>query len=376
MDLKGVRLCLVGPLPPPAGGMAVLTRQLGDLLGGEGLAVRLVQVNAAYRPSWIGRVKGLRALFRLLPYLASLWREVGRAQLVHVMANSGWSWHLYAAPALAIAEWRGVPVVVNYHGGEAEKFLEGSAVRVRRRLRGVRSLLVPSNFLVEVFGRHGIAARVLPNVVDLSRFSASMSYDHNPESPHLIVARNLEFVYGVDIAIKAFAHISSVLPHARLTLAGSGPARAEFERLARELEVDDRVSFPGRLDRDQMSALFQRSDLLLNPSRADNQPVAVLEAMASGVPIVATAVGGVPYMLENERTALLVPSEDPRALAAAALSLLLDTERARTIAHAAQLEVQGHDWTNVRRVLFNEYRQALGLKLESSQDGARANDIV
>ena len=226
MNLKGLRLCLVGPLPRPAGGMAVLTRQLGDPLEREGLAVRLVQVNAPYRPTWIEHAKGAHALFRLLPYMARLWQEIGRAQLVHVTANSGWSWYLYAAPVLVIAEWRGVPVVVNYHGGEAEQFLKGAAVRVRRQLRRARSLLVPSNFLVDVFGRHGIAERVLPNVVDLSRFAAAARWSRIPAAPHVIVARNLEFVYGVDIAIKAFAQISVVLPQARLTLAGSGPERA------------------------------------------------------------------------------------------------------------------------------------------------------
>lgn len=152
--------------------------------------------------------------------------------------------------------------------------------------------------------------------------------------------------------------------------------RDELERLARDLEIADRVSFPGRLDRDEMSALFRDADLLLNPSRADNQPVALLEAMASGVPIVAAAVGGVPYMLEDGRTALLVPAEDPQALADASLTLLNDSERARALALAAQAELKCHDWTEVRRVLFNEYEQALRLKLGPLPAGAPDTDIV
>lgn len=376
MDLNGVRLCLIGPLPPPAGGMAVLTQQLGQLLEQDGLAVRIVQVNAPYRPSWVSKLRGVRALFRLIPYLASLWREIGRAQLVHLMANSGWSWRLYAVPAIAISRWRGVPVVVNYHGGEADEFLRTAAASVRQQLSGVQALLVPSNFLVDVFGRHGIAARVLPNVVDLSRFRADATSRSHSARPHLIVARNLEFVYGADIAIKAFARIARALPQARLTLAGSGPARAELESLARDLDVGDRVFFSGRLDRDQMSALFREADLLLNPSRADNQPVALLEAMAGGVPIVATAVGGVPYMLENGRTAILVPAEDSQALADAALTLLRDPGRASVLALAAHAELKCHEWTEVRRVLFNEYEQALSLKLASLHAGMRDIDIL
>ena len=106
-----LRIALVGPLPPPSGGMANQTRQLAELLGSEGLRVEVVQVNPPYRPAWVGAVWGVRAFFRLVPYLLALWRTLGRVQLAHVMANSGWAWHLFAAPAILIAQMRKVPVV-------------------------------------------------------------------------------------------------------------------------------------------------------------------------------------------------------------------------------------------------------------------------
>ncbi|HET9645641.1 MAG TPA: glycosyltransferase, partial [Burkholderiaceae bacterium] len=119
MAFKGLRIALVGPLPPPGGGMANQTRQLAELLEREGASVLLVQTNAPYRPAIVGRVPVIRAAFRLLPYIASLWRAAGRSDVLHVMANSGWSWHLFAAPAIWIARLRGIPAVVNYRGGEA-----------------------------------------------------------------------------------------------------------------------------------------------------------------------------------------------------------------------------------------------------------------
>lgn len=90
MKFSDLRIVLVGPLPPPAGGMANQTRQLGELLRQEGAQVEVVQVNAPYRPAWAEKLKGVRALFRLAPYVAHLWRAAGRANLMHVMANSGW----------------------------------------------------------------------------------------------------------------------------------------------------------------------------------------------------------------------------------------------------------------------------------------------
>src|SRR5574340_361920 len=120
VKLPGLRIGLIGLFPPPSGGMANQTLQLAKLLRQEDIMVELVQVNRPYHPRWVAKLKGIRAAFRLLPYLAHLWRSVGKVQLLHIMANSGWSWHLFAAPAIWVGWIRGEPVIVNYHGGEAE----------------------------------------------------------------------------------------------------------------------------------------------------------------------------------------------------------------------------------------------------------------
>jgi hypothetical protein len=82
-------LGLVGPLPPPNGGMAMQTEQLARLMREEGLAVEIVQTNAPYRPHWVERIRIVRAGFRLLPYLVQVWRLAGRSDVIHLMANSG-----------------------------------------------------------------------------------------------------------------------------------------------------------------------------------------------------------------------------------------------------------------------------------------------
>ena len=89
--MSAVRIGLVGPLPPPNGGMAMQTLQLERLLGEEGVTVELLQTNAPYKPAFIGTIRGLRAVFRLLPYLWRVWRLAGRVDVIHLMANSGWS---------------------------------------------------------------------------------------------------------------------------------------------------------------------------------------------------------------------------------------------------------------------------------------------
>lgn len=341
--MAGLHIGLVGPLPPPAGGMAMQTRQLAELLRAADAQVTLVPTNAAYRPAWVGRLQGVRALFRLLPYLLSLWRAAGRCDVLHVMANSGWSWHLLAAPAVWVGRLRRVPVVVNYRGGEAGEFLQRSARGVRATMRRASRLIVPSGFLHEVFARHGMAAEVVPNIVDLERFRPGPP----AAAPQLIVARNLEPIYDNTTALQAFARVRRSVPQARLVVCGSGPEEAALRRLAAELGVAGAVEFTGRIDRDAMAARLRESRVALNPSRVDNMPNSVLEALASGVPVVSTRVGGVPFIVEDGRSALLVPPADPEAMAAAILRLLAEPALAAALREAGLAQVRAYAWDAV-----------------------------
>lgn len=362
-SFDGLRVALVGPLPPPAGGMANQTRQLAELLREAGASVELVQTNPAYRPAWVARWPGVRAVFRLIPYLLSLWQACGRNQLMHLMANSGWSWHLFAAPAIVIARLRGIPVLVNYRGGEAAGFLARSSRRVALTLRRAQALIVPSGFLKAVFAEHGFGAEIVPNIVDLQRFSPAMQ---PPSALRLLVARNLEALYDNETALRAFALLCQGQPQARLTIAGTGPELARLQSLAQELGVGDAVEFPGRLDRDAMAKLYRECSVSLNPSLADNMPNSVLESLASGVPVVSTNVGGVPYLVEHERTALLVPPGDPAAMAAAVSRLLEDSALWRRLRDEGLAEVQRYTWARVGQLLAQHYRRCV-----SAQSGAQ-----
>lgn len=348
-------IVLVGPLPPPSGGMANQTRQLARLLAEEGLQVTVVQTNAPYRPAFVASWRGIRAVFRLLPYLARVWRAAGEGKLVHVMANSGWAWHLYAAPAVWIASLRGVPVIVNYRGGEAGAFFEKAFARVRPTLAKTAAVLVPSTFLQRVFARWDIATTIVPNIVDLGLFAPAAQHSADPV---LLVARNLEDIYDIGTALRAFALVARARPEARLVVAGSGPRRDDLERLAADLGITGSVQFTGRVDNTGMATLYRNAALLLNPSLADNMPISLLEAMASGTPIVSTDVGGIPDLVTQERTALLVRPGNPEAMAAAALRVLADPALAQRLRAAGIEEAARYTWTSVRPRLFAAYASA------------------
>lgn len=367
MSFRGLRVGLIGPLAPPAGGMALQTAQLAELLRGEGATVEIVQTNRPYQPAWAGRIPMLRALFRLLPYLWALWRVSGRSQVLHLMANSGWSWHLFAAPAIWIARLRGTPLVVNYRGGGAAEFLRGAAAAVQASMRRSAGLIVPSGFLRKVFGDFGMDAQVVPNIINLSRYKPAGRV-LQPEAPHLIVTRNLESLYDNASAIRALALLRAQHPAASLTIAGSGPELGMLQALAQELGVAAQVRFAGRLERDAMAALYQSADVMLNPSLTDNMPNSVLEALASGVPVVSTDVGGVPYLLEHERTGLLVKPAQPAQLAAAVQRLIVDGALRQSLIREGLQEVERYTWPRVAPLLLAAYERAMqgGRALQSA----------
>ncbi len=343
--------------------MANQCEQLLRLWRAEGVAVELVQTNAPYRPAWVGGVPVLRAGFRLLPYLARLWRALGRAEVVHVLANSGWSWHLFAAPAMVLARARGVAAVVNYRGGEADAFFSAAPRHVLRALARAELRVVPSAYLLRVFARHGLDAEVVPNIVDLSRFApaASGAVRGFVDAPHLLVSRNLEPIYDLPTALRAFALLRHRLPCARLTLAGSGPEELALRRLAGELGLADAVVFTGRIENARMPALLAQADLLLNPSTVDNMPISILEAFASGMPVVSTDAGGIPDLVNDGVEGLLVPVGDPAAMAAAALRVLTDPALAARLRAAGLDAAQQYAWPHVRGQWLAVYRRAAAL---------------
>jgi glycosyltransferase involved in cell wall biosynthesis len=350
-----LRLGLVGPLPPPSGGMANQTRQLGQLLQGEGVAVQIVRTNEPYRPAWVGRIRGLRALFRLIPYRLQLRRTAGEVQVMHVMANSGWAWFLLAVPAIRAAARVGVPVVINYRGGLAREFLAKSAARIRSDMRLASAVIVPSRFLQSVFAEHGIRARIIPNIVNLEVFKPASA--PRQSGPHVVVTRNLEAIYGVDVAIRAVALLRREFPQLRMSVAGSGPSRESLEGLVRELGLTEAVRFTGRLEVADIAALYRDADIVLNSSRADNTPNSLLEGAASGVPIVSTDVGGVPYLLEHRRTAWLVSPDDPAALAAGVATVLRDEPLRQRLRENGLALAASCAWSVVRAQWLGLYAQ-------------------
>jgi glycosyltransferase involved in cell wall biosynthesis len=145
---------------------------------------------------------------------------------------------------------------------------------------------------------------------------------------------------GLPVTLSAFAVFLDRYPNATLTIAGEGPLLDELQKLTRELKIEERVSFTGFVSQEQLREIYYQSHIFLHPSqiaRDGNQegvPNAMLEAMASGLPVFATEHGGIPEAIENNISGVLVPERDPETLARALVNAAEDYEFLSRIARS------------------------------------------
>jgi glycosyltransferase involved in cell wall biosynthesis len=269
---------------------------------------------------------------------------------VHIFSASYWSFLLAPAPAMLAAKILGKRVVLNYHSGEAADHLSRWGILVHPFLQLADEIVVPSDYLREVFARHGYRARVIRNVVDTSRFRF---HERKPLRPRLVSTRNLEPIYRVDNTLRAFALLRARHPEATLTIAGSGSEEQRLRRLAAPFA--GAVHFAGCVAPASMPRVYDDGDIFVNSSIVDNQPLSVLEAFASGLPVVSTATGEIANMVREGDTGTIVQAENPAAMAEAITRLLNDPERALSMARRARDEVEKYNWPAAHRQWIAAY---------------------
>lgn len=344
---RRVRILLVAPSLQILGGQAVQAARLLERLREEpSLLVDLLPVNPQLPGPLrlLQRIRYLRTAVTSAVYIFSLLLRVPRYDVLHIFSASYFSFLLAPVPALLIGKLFGKRTILNYHSGEAEDHLArwpGTVSLIRLADR----VVVPSGYLVDLFQRFGLAAAPICNFVDLGRFAYR---ERIPLRPAFLSNRNHEALYDVGTVLRAFAVIQKRFPEARLTVAGDGPERRALEELARSLALKH-TTFTGKTAPEDMPRLYDECDIYLNASRIDNMPISILEAFASGTPVVSTNAGGIPYIVTHGRTGFLTACGDYEALAAHAIGLLEDPDLAAAVAASARQECGRYTWDAVRR---------------------------
>jgi glycosyltransferase involved in cell wall biosynthesis len=355
---------VVGPIPGAAGGIAVvletlLTSQLADRYE--------LQLVATHRDA--GRMgKALQAVRGLLQ--SSLLLTGRRVDLVYLHMSSGSSLRRKAAIA-ALARLARRPYVLHVNASNLERYY-GSARSWERRL--VRTTLARAALVVAVSPAWERRLRALapcrtiaiPNPVPIPPDEAPL--DASP--PRIVCLGRLGVRKGSPTMVRALAILTERHPDARLVLAGDGDVsgvRIEAERLG----VGDRVELPGWVGPDERRRILLEATVFALPSRDEGLPVALLEAMAYGLPAVVSPVGGIPDAFEEGRHGYFVAPDDPEALADRIATLVEDPAGARRMGTQARRDARESYATDV---VAEQVGDALATVLEHSRVGGFAAD--
>jgi L-malate glycosyltransferase len=351
---KRLRVCLVAPSLRYVGGQAVQADLLVRFWQNDpDVEISFLAVDPPLPRvlAWAEGIPGLRTILREPIYFWSLWRGLKDVEVAHIFSAAYWSFLLAPAPAWFFAKVHGKKSLVNYRSGEARdhlrRFRSGKFVLSR-----VAKIVTPSGYLVDVFREFGLAAVVVPNLVDLSQFHYR---ERSPLRPHLVCTRGFSNYYSVDVVVKAFAEVKREYPAAELDLVGGGPLENDVRKLVTDLKLTG-VNFIGVASRQEIGQCYDQADIFINASWLDNMPVSVIEAFAAGTPVVTTSPESIPYLVDHERTGLLSPVGDEKALAANVVRLLRDPALAASLAQNAHHESRKYTWEAVREQWLNTYR--------------------
>ena len=328
-----------------------------DILGGQAIQaerlVRHLQNEPSFEVSFLpinprlpGKlrklqsIKYVRTVTTSILYCLNLLREVRKHDVIHIFSAAYLSFLIAPTPAILISKLYGKKTVLNYHSGELQNHLERWRRSTLAILNLVDKVVVPSEFLVRVFSEFGIQSSAIFNIVELDKFEFR---ERVPLRPIFLSNHNLEPHYGVDSVLRAFARIQQKIPDAVLTVVGDGSQRQSLEALRTELNLKH-TSFTGRIEHDDIYHYYSTSEIFLNASKVDNQPLSILESFACGLPVVTTNAGGIPDMVADRETGFLVDVDDYEALANRALELLTCQSIATTIIRRARAECAKYTW--------------------------------
>lgn len=350
-----IRVLLIAPSLAIVGGQSVQAAKLVSILGVvPGLEMRFFPIDPRVPRAlqWARRLPGVRTVLMSLLYVAGLLKEVPRCDILHVFTAGLSSYTLWTIPALFCSRLFGKQFVMHYHDGQAEQHItEWRSAAPTIALADC--LVVPSGFLLDVFTQHGIAAEVISNIVELDRF---VYRQRSVLRPLFMTNRMLEPHYNLPCILRAFAIVQQTHADAALTIAHDGPSRPMLEQMTKELGLRN-VSFIGHVAYENVPQLYDTADIYVMTPNVDNMPGSLLECFASGVPVITTKAGGIPYIAEDRRTALLVSIDDHQAVARCALELLSDSALVQRLTEEGAREVQRYGSEPVRDAWLGLYRR-------------------
>lgn len=237
------------------------------------------------------------------------------------------------------------------HGGNLPNRLKNSKKKSHQIFSNAKINVAPSLYLKSSFQKFGFKNVVyIPNAIELKNYKFN---NRELKTPKLLWVRSFSKIYNPFLAIQVLSTLKAQNIAATLCMVGPEKDGSLKKTIALAKQLGVEVEFTGKLSKQDWCIKAKKYNIFINTTNVDNTPVSVIEAMALGLPVISTNVGGLPYLIKNNRDGILVPANNAQAFYDAIGRLLNNSIETKTIIMAARRKVEDFDWDKVKHKWFS-----------------------
>lgn len=253
-------------------------------------------------------------------------------------------WYAFVCSQLSrILNIKYLPIL---HGGNLPKRLNKSPIFSRLIFKNAYKNVAPSNYLKQEFEKFGfINVIYIPNAIEIEKYPFTERISFQPK---LLWVRAFASIYNPEMAIKVLFEVQKKYPNATLTMVGPDKDGSLESIKNKAIILGIKVNFTGQIAKEEWWTLSEHHDIFINTTHFDNTPVSIMEAMALGLPIVSTNVGGIPFLLTNNETGLLVADNDYLEMVNAIERIIEKPLESIVMIDKARLFINRKDWQTIK----------------------------
>ncbi len=284
-------------------------------------------------------------ILRLLDMIYTTWYYRKKVDYVLIDVYSTLNFW-YAVIISQLCRVFNIKYVAKLHGGNLPYRLQRSLFFCDILFKNANAITVPSHYLMEQFSRYTDQNLLhIPNSIDIKNYPYQ---ERDIDEPKLLWVRSFAKIYNPKMAVTVLSYLKKEFPNATLCMVG--PDKEHLMESVKQLALDMNVSvsFKGKLSKKEWIALSENFNVFINTTDFDNTPVSLIEAMALGLPVVTTNVGGIPFLIENQKTGILVKNNDALGMVNAIKELHLNSKLRSSIVKSARAQVSFYDWNVVK----------------------------
>ncbi|WP_116523998.1 glycosyltransferase family 4 protein [Seonamhaeicola aphaedonensis] len=290
---------------------------------------------------------------KLLRVLDMLWacfayRHIANYVIIDTYSTQNFYFAYAVSQCCRLLQLKYIPIL---HGGNLAKRLKRNPKLSQSIFLKAYISIAPSEYMMEQFksyGYHNIVS--IPNTIEIKHYK----FEARPfKSINLLWVRSFSKIYNPQLAVEVLKALTDEGIKASLCMVGpdNDGSLKTLKNLADKYNLD--VRFTGKLSKEAWITLSKEYNVFINTTNFDNMPVSVIEAMALGLPVVSTNVGGIPYLIEHNKEGILVPPHNPQAFVSAIKTIIDDDMLRNNIINNARKKVEQFDWDHVKTLWHN-----------------------